>query len=378
MLIQCTKKLIEQLNIDLMIPEEENLLFSWHANLLTINRRKTIVLVNDKNRYIIVLHGLKAKDFKNLDEHIIQAIRETFQKECIKDEIIEEYIHHCKKITYTKTKNRSMVARMNKACELLWYTDDLLEDQSIYKSTISIKLSQYFVGNGNNDYIIPSEEMCKDLEIFSGQSVFGCTAAQLKITLALEKHIVWRKIIVPINITFKKLHHIIQASFGWKNYHLHEFYIYDHKILDPTLSPNHSAYSNKNYKPIINLVCDEEAFDYENDTPMKLETKVKLSEYLPSQIKYLYDFGDSWQHYIEVEKMINDYDKNYSVCIKGEGNTPPEDVGGEYGYEEFLHIIANKKHPQHDEMLVWAKSQGYTNFDIEKVNKDIKFTSRMK
>ena len=36
-------------------------------------------MVNDKNRYVIVLHGLKAKDFKKLDELILQAIRETFQ-----------------------------------------------------------------------------------------------------------------------------------------------------------------------------------------------------------------------------------------------------------------------------------------------------------
>ena len=90
-------------------------------------------------------------------------------------------------------------------------------------------------------------------------------------------------------------------------------------------------------------------------------------------MKYTYDFGDNWQHYIEVESVIDDYDKNYPVCLAGEGNAPPEDVGGEYGYEEFLTIMADKKHPEHDQMAAWAASQGYKDFNIEQVNRAIRY-----
>src|SRR5699024_8237482 len=77
MLIQCTKKLLDQLKIKPQAPPEieEEKLFSWHANLLTINRRKAVVLVNDSNRYVIVLYGLLARNFKKLDELIFEAIR---------------------------------------------------------------------------------------------------------------------------------------------------------------------------------------------------------------------------------------------------------------------------------------------------------------
>ncbi|KXG44557.1 plasmid pRiA4b ORF-3 family protein [Tepidibacillus infernus] len=124
----------------------------------------------------------------------------------------------------------------------------------------------------------------------------------------------------------------------------------------------------------MNLVSDEEAFAYPNDIEMRHEKGIRLSEYIPKykRLKYNYDFGDNWQHYIEVEKVIENYDKNYPVCYEGEGNTPPEDVGGESGYEEFLEIIANKDHPEHDDMIVWGKSQGYDEFDIEKLNRKIK------
>ena len=137
MLIQCTKKLLDQLKIQPEMKVEEEPLFSWHANLLTINRRKALVFVNDKNRYSIVLYGLKAKDFKILDKHIISSIRKTFQQECIKEEIIEEFISSASQIRYTKTKNRSMLAKMNDSCKNVHYYLKLLDERSIYQAELT-------------------------------------------------------------------------------------------------------------------------------------------------------------------------------------------------------------------------------------------------
>lgn len=105
---------------------------------------------------------------------------------------------------------------------------------------------------------------------------------------------------------------------------------------------------------------------------MKLEKGIRLSEYLPARIKYNYDYGDNWQHYLEVEEIIDDYNQNYAKCLAGKGNTPPEDVGGKYGYQEFLKIIADPDHPEHKSMLEWGQSQGYEEFDLEELNKAIK------
>jgi len=372
MLIQCTKKLLDQLNIKPESQVDEDPLFSWHANLITVDRRKAVVLVNDNNRYAIVLHGLKAKDFLRLEEHILQAICETLRDEEIKNEIIDQFINSSREITYAKTKNRSMVARMNKACEILYYYKELMEDDSIYKTSISIKASRYLVSDGKNNYIRPHEEMYKDLEAFTGKSIFGSKAVVLRVTLDLEMHNVWRKIVIPVNMTFSDLHEIIQVAFGWRNYHLHEFYIYNDEKSGSYLSINHCGYNKDGFKPIVNLVCTEEALDYENDVPMKFEKGIKLLEYIPAKIKYNYDFGDNWQHYIEVEKIIDDYGKNYPVCLDGEGDTPPEDVGGESGYEEFLWIMADKKHPEYMNMVKWGMMQGYKDFDIKMVNSMLK------
>ncbi len=377
MLIQCTKKLLEQLNIKPAAAVGEEPLFSWHANLITVNRRKAVVLVNDKNRYIIVLHGLKAADFKRLDEHIVQAIRDTFQDEGIKDDIIKQFINHSTEITFTKTKDKSLVARMNKACDLVHSFQNFILEGSINQSALSITISRFTVSDGSKKYVRPGEEMYKDLEAFAGKPIFSCKAVQLKVTLDLEKYNVWRRIVMPVDISFNKLHKVLQAAFGWQGYHLHEFYIFGDETFNNDFFINHSGYHKEGYKPILNLVCDEEAFEYENDVPMELESGIKLSEYIATKIKYNYDFGDNWQHYIELERVIDDYDKNHPICLEGEGNTPPEDVGGKYGYEEFLEIIANQKHPEHEHMVVWGESQGYKDFDIEMVNRAIKFEYRM-
>jgi len=49
MLIHCTKKLLDELKIVLPVDEEESPLFSWHANIITFNRRKVLILVQDRS-----------------------------------------------------------------------------------------------------------------------------------------------------------------------------------------------------------------------------------------------------------------------------------------------------------------------------------------
>ena len=212
--------------------------------------------------------------------------------------------------------------------------------------------------------------MYEDIEKLTGQSsIFGCRAVKIKVTLYLEDYNIWRKLVVPLNITFTQLHKIIQAAFGWKDYHLHEFYIFDEKTAkdDPV-----NLYNRGDIKPVINLVGDEEDLNYPGDVPMKLEKGIKISKYIPALMVYNYDYGDYWQHSIEVEEIIDNYNKNFPVCLAGNGNSPPEDVGGEGGFERFLEIISNEDHPENQGMINWGKNQGYSEFNIDEINRKLK------
>jgi hypothetical protein len=362
MLIQCTKKLIDELKLKQVSEVEEDPLFSWHANIITVSRKKMVVFVNDQNRYVIVLYGLKVKDFKNLDQLFIQAVRETFKEECIKDEVIDEYIQRSSQVFYAKTKNRTMVARLNRSTEDMLASCDQLDLNTIIQSAVGVSASSLLVGDGKGSYFDPNEAMYEDLERLSGTSIFGCQAFELNVKLNLEKYHVWRKVIVPSHTTFSKLHGILQICFGWQNYHLHDFYIFDGE------------------KPIVHLVCNEEAFAYPHEElPMILDHERKLTDYLPKyqKMKYTYDFGDDWEHEVELVKVHDEYATNYPQCLAGEGNTPPEDVGGQGGYEYFMEVISDPTHPEHEAIVEWSKMQRHEAFDMEDVNKELKFRSSL-
>lgn len=125
--LKCTKKFLDQLKINNAASMEGEPLFSWHANFIKLNGKKTIVIVNHKNRYNIVLYGLKAKDFKALDKLILEALKKTFKAKCMKVEVIEKYINHLGEFIYGKTKNGSLVSRMNNFCELVYLLENLYE-----------------------------------------------------------------------------------------------------------------------------------------------------------------------------------------------------------------------------------------------------------
>ncbi|MCD8477002.1 MAG: plasmid pRiA4b ORF-3 family protein, partial [Sulfurospirillum sp.] len=68
---------------------------------------------------------------------------------------------------------------------------------------------------------------------------------------------------------------------------------------------------------------------------------------------YVYDFGDYWEHSIQLVKFVDPKRTFYPKCIKGERNSPPEDCGGVRGFQTFKEIMKDKKHPEHKEMIVW-------------------------
>ncbi|WP_247442394.1 plasmid pRiA4b ORF-3 family protein [Bradyrhizobium sp. CW7] len=57
-------------------------------------------------------------------------------------------------------------------------------------------------------------------------------------------------------------------------------------------------------------------------------------------IHYLYDFGDSWDHVIKLEKWFeNTTTEGLPFLLEAAGRCPPEDVGGAPGYAEYLEAI---------------------------------------
>ncbi len=55
--------------------------------------------------------------------------------------------------------------------------------------------------------------------------------------------------------------------------------------------------------------------------------------------------------------------------VEGKRACPPEDVGGVYGYGEYLQAIANPEHERHEEFMEWEGHFDPEKFDAQATTK---------
>jgi len=158
---------------------------------------------------------------------------------------------------------------------------------------------------------------------------------QLKVQLKGVRPPIWRRFLVSNTSTLEEFHHTLQIVMGWTNSHLHQF-----------ISGN-SRYG---------MVDPEFGMDWDDDLQDELNFKVKhLLKSEGDSILYEYDFGDGWEHKITLEKVLP-FDKGQFLpfCVKGKRGCPPEDVGGVWGYGDFLEKWIDENHPEHEDLIEWA------------------------
>ena len=175
---------------------------------------------------------------------------------------------------------------------------------------------------------------------------------QVRIELLDVTPRVWRRVLIPEDLTLPRLNYIIQVCMGWTHSHLHEFVLAGNR------------YST--YDP-----------DFADELKQLDEQRVVLCRAMAPESRcfdYIYDFGDNWHHVITVEDpYAGTTQQGLSLrCLAGENACPPEDVGGAGGYEDFLAAIADPTHEEHDQFLEWVGgSFDPTRFDLESVNENL-------
>lgn len=171
---------------------------------------------------------------------------------------------------------------------------------------------------------------------------------QVKIALNGSAPPIWRKILISNTMNLYAFHQAVQIAMGWTDSHLHQFI--DSKSRYGIIDPD---------------------FNFDDDLLDELDFKVKdILKFEGDSILYEYDFGDDWEHSIILEK-IQPYDKEKPLpfCITGRKGCPPEDVGGIWGYKDFLKKWSNRSHPENQELREWAGDYfDPDNFDKNKIN----------
>ena len=165
---------------------------------------------------------------------------------------------------------------------------------------------------------------------------------QLKITLQGTKPAVWRRIQVPEIYSFWDLHVAITDCMPWADYHLHLF-----QAQDPTFNVKHDI-----------GIPSEDSIGWEDELPTLPCWEVNIAPYFTfkrPKVRYLYDFGDGWEHSIRLEKILpREEDASYPRCVGGKQACPPEDCGGIGGYGDLLRTLADPSDGRYQELLDWV------------------------
>ncbi|MBI2323981.1 MAG: plasmid pRiA4b ORF-3 family protein [Chloroflexi bacterium] len=170
---------------------------------------------------------------------------------------------------------------------------------------------------------------------------------QLRVSLMGINPPIWRRVLVPQDVTLPQLHVILQIVMGWTNSHLHQFKVGDVVFAEP----------HQEHEP--------GPIDYR---------RITLNQIAPrrgSTCVYEYDFGDSWDHLIAVADELPVETVSFPVprCLEGERACPPEDCGGAYGYADLLRALRSPRHPEHDGSIEWLGPDfDPERFDLERVN----------
>jgi hypothetical protein len=154
---------------------------------------------------------------------------------------------------------------------------------------------------------------------------------QIKVSLLQVEPTIWRRILVPAEVTLAELHYVVNEAMGWTGSHSHSFTFEKRSFGDLELDPHNEL-------------------KFEDESEVTLESLADKGQ----KLNYEYDFGDGWEHEIEIENRVGfDARLAYPLCIGGARACPPEDSHGPHGYQEFLAAIRDKTHPEHEQALTW-------------------------
>ena len=376
MLIHCTKKVLDAARISDAgnDPEyadltDKDLLFSWHANVVTIERRKVLFFVNDLTGISVLFYRPKAADYRHLEAILTEGVTALMKELGFREDEIQRYLEDDYRSGIYKTVNRSIVGRLNAfGDELYWRVCDSFESDYGLQINAMIEAA-HDIQRFDREYDCRYERFVAAISGLYGdgnkESVLDLRSYILKIRIDLERHDVYRIVEVPANLTFRELHRAIVEMFDWSGYHCHCFNVIEGDPHTPgskyTMPIKATIYDGDN-PPEDELI--------ESDRAYLSDRKVMLSEVFQTEdwCVYTYDFGDNWEHTITVQERKETGGSDRIRVIEANGQRPPEDVGGEYGYEEYLRIISDPDDPDHESAVRWGEEADPEKMSIEDMN----------
>lgn len=153
----------------------------------------------------------------------------------------------------------------------------------------------------------------------------------LHVSLRNIRPLIWRRLLVPGELTLHQLHRVLQLVFGWQDYHLYLFEVGGQRFEKP----------------------DPEA----EGESSRAAALASLGLEAGDRFLYRYDFGDDWEHEIRVERVLPraaDEEISLPALLDGARAGPPEDCGGVGGYLGLVDALARPRSHACREVREWV------------------------
>jgi hypothetical protein len=321
--------------------ESTTALGDWFANAL-FWRPQVALLVNSRTLLPVFMELAPAATLLDRAPATIEAV---LRRHGVDNAFLAAERDAMSEVRIAPTNDRSVVGVMN---EFAFHSEWLFKEGQRDLEALSVRMASLIVGklsNGSPDRelaavlgsteplakVIPLPGRSAPAEAASKPRATSGTVFQLKITLQDTKPPIWRRVLVDGSATLDHVHEVIQAAFGWWNYHLHEFEVGRTRYGVPDLDEDWGEPPRDERRTRLDAIASE-----------------------GSTFRYTYDFGDGWEHRVAVEKVVPASSVvTAPACIDGRRACPPEDCGGTWGYRELLAILSDPNHPEHDERRDW-------------------------
>jgi hypothetical protein len=176
---------------------------------------------------------------------------------------------------------------------------------------------------------------------------------RFKISLNGFQPQIWRQI-ETLDVELSEFHEILLHAMGWGGHHLHQFTIDD------------EDYGNSE-------LCDSDPGTVQNYEGLRISELVETHGE-KFAMTWLYDFGDGWEHKVALQKItpLCGDTNAYPRCIGGAHACPPDDVGGVWGFSDFLQSINDPTDSEHEMYREWAGEYDFDAFDAELTSQRMK------
>jgi hypothetical protein len=176
----------------------------------------------------------------------------------------------------------------------------------------------------------------------SGENAGMTTMHQVRVSLQGVEPEVWRRLLLPSDVTMDEAIWLMLAGMGWEIYHLYD------------LRLGEVAYG----------MPDE---DFNASIADAREVVLGNALTAGDRLVLSYDYGDGWEHDVVVETVVPM--QGGPRCVDGAAACPPEDCGGPDGYQHLLEVLANPGHDEYADLAGWAGGFDASAFNAGKATK---------